>query len=425
MIPIFRKIRKKMADDNKPMKYIRYAIGEIVLVVIGILIALQINNWNEERTQKKILNDILQSIANGVESDLRELNLLSAARANITVKIDSIYKKYGSTGQTSLNIEEASYVNFAFTNILNTVHLNTSKGAYESLKNSIYFGKIQGTNLALLLDTYYKSSGEIRSKEDRYNQTIENLNQEWLAYFRNNGVNLFMSPWTTGDFAIVAPRFLEIMKDPRTAAIWDNGSREVTAIKSYQDQILMSQKLIEMIRDSKTTFDQGTQVDLSGILFTFGDASIVSLLIKGEVPTGFEIRYAASGLFPNYLSKVNDYFVMEYPANKYAWASSYFAINALNGRVDEMDFSAYSRMIIEMRGEKGGEVFEIGMKDINDPPDGSESKIKIELTDDWKVYEFETNQFVTADMNRIMIPLAFVFEGPIGRKIHVKSVQFN
>ena len=47
MIPFFRKIRKKMADDNKPLKYLRYAIGEIVLVVIGILIALQINNWNE------------------------------------------------------------------------------------------------------------------------------------------------------------------------------------------------------------------------------------------------------------------------------------------------------------------------------------------------------------------------------------------
>jgi len=38
-----------MADDNKPMKYMRYAIGEIALVVIGILIALQINNWNEKR----------------------------------------------------------------------------------------------------------------------------------------------------------------------------------------------------------------------------------------------------------------------------------------------------------------------------------------------------------------------------------------
>ena len=49
MIPFFRRIRKKMADDNKPLKYMRYAIGEIVLVVVGILIALQINNRNEKR----------------------------------------------------------------------------------------------------------------------------------------------------------------------------------------------------------------------------------------------------------------------------------------------------------------------------------------------------------------------------------------
>jgi hypothetical protein len=58
MINFFRKIRRKLADDNRPLKYARYAIGEIVLVVIGILIALQINNWNENkilRQQEKIL----------------------------------------------------------------------------------------------------------------------------------------------------------------------------------------------------------------------------------------------------------------------------------------------------------------------------------------------------------------------------------
>jgi hypothetical protein len=53
MIPFFRKTRKKMADDNKPIKYMRYAIGEIALLVIGILIALQINTWNEERKDSK------------------------------------------------------------------------------------------------------------------------------------------------------------------------------------------------------------------------------------------------------------------------------------------------------------------------------------------------------------------------------------
>ena len=49
MINFFRKTRKKLADDNKFFKYWRYAIGEIVLVVVGILIALSINNWNEGR----------------------------------------------------------------------------------------------------------------------------------------------------------------------------------------------------------------------------------------------------------------------------------------------------------------------------------------------------------------------------------------
>ena len=47
MIKFFRKIRYDLMEKNKTGKYLKYAIGEIVLVVIGILIALQINNWNE------------------------------------------------------------------------------------------------------------------------------------------------------------------------------------------------------------------------------------------------------------------------------------------------------------------------------------------------------------------------------------------
>jgi len=79
MIPFFRKIRKKMADDNRPLKYMRYAIGEIVLVVIGILIALQINNWNEARKQKieeiKTLKSLQSEFTdNLIKFDLNYLN---------------------------------------------------------------------------------------------------------------------------------------------------------------------------------------------------------------------------------------------------------------------------------------------------------------------------------------------------------------
>jgi hypothetical protein len=49
MTPFFRPIRRQFANDNQFLKYSRYAIGEIVLMVIGILTTLQINNWNEKR----------------------------------------------------------------------------------------------------------------------------------------------------------------------------------------------------------------------------------------------------------------------------------------------------------------------------------------------------------------------------------------
>ena len=76
MINFFRKIRKQLADDNKPLKYLGYAIGEIVLVVIGILIALQINNWNEERKEQKLGVVVLHDIQDNI---LRNNDLIQEA----------------------------------------------------------------------------------------------------------------------------------------------------------------------------------------------------------------------------------------------------------------------------------------------------------------------------------------------------------
>ena len=80
MINFFRKIRKKLANDNppsrragKPLKYMRYAIGEIVLVVVGILIALQINNWNEDWKDKEVLKNQLISLKEAFQEDMLNL----------------------------------------------------------------------------------------------------------------------------------------------------------------------------------------------------------------------------------------------------------------------------------------------------------------------------------------------------------------
>ncbi len=74
MINFFRKIRLQLAFENKPGKYLRYAIGEIILVVIGILIALSINNWNENRKGKLAITNILYTIKSNLNSDIFTIN---------------------------------------------------------------------------------------------------------------------------------------------------------------------------------------------------------------------------------------------------------------------------------------------------------------------------------------------------------------
>lgn len=71
---IFRKIRQQLAADNKPKKYARYAIGEIFLVVIGILIALQVNGWNEARKDSSKKMALLKSLNVEFKLNLEQLD---------------------------------------------------------------------------------------------------------------------------------------------------------------------------------------------------------------------------------------------------------------------------------------------------------------------------------------------------------------
>lgn len=76
MIKLFRNIRKKLAAENKIPAYLRYAIGIIVLVVIGILIALQINNWNEIRKFNSLKKVYLERLIDDLKQDTIQINTL-------------------------------------------------------------------------------------------------------------------------------------------------------------------------------------------------------------------------------------------------------------------------------------------------------------------------------------------------------------
>lgn len=76
MIKFFSNIRKSLLNQNQMGKYLKYAIGEILLVVIGILIALQINNWNQNRLQQKQLMAVYERTLIDIENDIEELTAI-------------------------------------------------------------------------------------------------------------------------------------------------------------------------------------------------------------------------------------------------------------------------------------------------------------------------------------------------------------
>jgi hypothetical protein len=74
MIKFFRKIRQNLLMENKTGKYLKYAVGEIILVVIGILIALNINNWNESNKSRASEKLLLTNLKEEFNFNLNQLN---------------------------------------------------------------------------------------------------------------------------------------------------------------------------------------------------------------------------------------------------------------------------------------------------------------------------------------------------------------
>jgi hypothetical protein len=74
MIKFFRKIRQNLLAEGKTGKYLKYAVGEIILVVIGILIALSLNNWNQKKSERKSEKKYIFSLIEDAKTDLSNFN---------------------------------------------------------------------------------------------------------------------------------------------------------------------------------------------------------------------------------------------------------------------------------------------------------------------------------------------------------------
>ena len=141
--------------ENKTGKYFKYAIGEIVLVVIGILIALSINNWNEKRKDNKISQEYLKGITNDIKKDLeqidiilnlqiRDISLISSIGNIFTEEFHEI-KKHSSFFKTpdTLNVKTLFYRSVSYRPRRGTYNSLISDGKSGYIKNQETFQLIQ------------------------------------------------------------------------------------------------------------------------------------------------------------------------------------------------------------------------------------------------------------------------------------------
>ncbi|AFU69189.1 hypothetical protein P700755_002417 [Psychroflexus torquis ATCC 700755] len=146
MVKIFRKIRHRSISEGKTKKYLLYAIGEIVLVVIGILIALQVNNWNIEKSYKKREAKYLTNIVLDLKKDIVRLEYLVAFRKNRLLGDQKLIQEMN--GVLNRDLAEVSK------NVVNTLmeqNFSPNNTTFLELTNSGNFNLITNDSIKIFL----------------------------------------------------------------------------------------------------------------------------------------------------------------------------------------------------------------------------------------------------------------------------------
>lgn len=181
MIKFFRKIRYNLMSENKTGKYLKYAIGEILLVVIGILIALQINNWNEGRKDSSRAESYITRISEDLQRSI-ELSHVLLERNKSILKAVTETQQFLEQG-TQLSPKQRETVEYALLWFSRTTYQLPNMLTYEEMKESGDLNLIKDIDLRNKLAEFYsyilqvesiylKLSRNIESQFDVYNTEI-------------------------------------------------------------------------------------------------------------------------------------------------------------------------------------------------------------------------------------------------------------
>ena len=175
MIKFFRKIRQNLLSENKFAKYLFYAVGEIILVVIGILIALGINNWNINRLERKTEKNILLDLNVEFKENLKDAQRVYNGNLEIVSAVNKIQENLDNNKLTSKSLD--SLIFFVF----DWFDYTPRPGASDNLINSGNLNLVQNHELRKLLTLWSGVEDELDDDEQLAIQYSQNIIIPFLA----------------------------------------------------------------------------------------------------------------------------------------------------------------------------------------------------------------------------------------------------
>ena len=181
MIKFFRKIRQRLLTENKFSKYFLYAIGEIVLVVIGILIALQINNWNENQKEIKLEQGLLKNLAQENKANQASIKQLIHTVSNCYEANYSLMELFAKDDLflSTQNIDSL---------IFNSLEFDRYSPSENVLQELLSSGKLDIIQSDSLKNTLFDWTRVLNVAEERYLDCNRKLVSDLTPYLTQNYV---------------------------------------------------------------------------------------------------------------------------------------------------------------------------------------------------------------------------------------------
>ncbi len=137
------------------------------------------------------------------------------------------------------------------------------------------------------------------------------------------------------------------------------------------------------------------------------------MVFDGTLKQGFVLGVDSQFGDRAWVEQVGRAMKMSYPGEQ-GWGAVYVSVgspypDSQRSRRRSIDLSRYSMLSVELKGEKGGEVISVGIKDKNDPNNGSEIKKSVTVSSNWRTYNFILADFKTADLDSVHIPIEIIF----------------